>query len=64
MGKDTKSELWGYSNYRNKTIRTKGENYYSDYFIIREEGIFVLQAFFLQNLSKPIATGVFRVYDN
>lgn len=62
--KDTKSELWGYSNYRNKTIRTKGENYYSDYFIIREEGIFVLQAFFLQNLSKPIATGVFRVYDN
>ncbi len=62
--KDTKSEFWGYSNYRNKTIKLKGENYYSDYFIIREEGIFVLQAFHLRNLSKPIATGVFRVYAN
>ncbi len=62
--KDTKSEFWGYSNYHNKTIKLKGENYYSDYFVIREEGIFVLQAFNLKNLSKPIATGIFRVYAN
>ncbi len=62
--KDTKSEFWGYTNYRNTTIKLNGENYYSDYFIIREEGIFVLQAFNLKNLSKPIATGIFRVYAN
>lgn len=60
--KDTKSEFWGYTNYRNKTVKTHNENYYSDYFVIREEGIFVLQAFELENLSKPIATGIFRVY--
>ena len=62
--KDTKTEFWGYSNYRNKTVKLNGENYYSDYLIIREEGIFVMQAFNLQNLNKPIATGIFRVYDN
>ena len=62
--KDVKSEFWGYSNYRNQTIRTKGEKYYSDYFVIREEGIFVLQAFEMINLNKPIATGIFRVYAN
>lgn len=62
--KDTKSEYWGFTNYRNKTVNVQGTNYYSDYFIIREEGIFVMQAFNLKNLNKPIATGTFRVYDN
>ena len=62
--KDTKSEFLGLSNYRNKTVKLNKDNYYSDYFVIREEGIFVLQAFELKNLSKPIATGIFRVYAN
>ncbi len=62
--KDNETEFGGYTNYRNKTVRLNGENYYSDYFIIREDGIFVLQAFNLKNLSKPIATGIFRVYAN
>ena len=62
--KETDTEFWGYSNYRNKTVKLNGENYYSDYFVIREEGIFVMQAFNLKNLNKQIATGIFRVYDN
>lgn len=60
--KDTKTEFGGYTNYRNKTVKLNRENYYSDYYIIREEGIFVMQAFSVRNLNKAIATGIFRVY--
>lgn len=62
--KDTKTEFGGYTNYRNKTVKLNRENYYSDYYIIREEGIFVMQAFSVRNLNKAIATGIFRVYAN
>ena len=60
--KDTETEFGGYTNYRNKTVKLNGDNYYSDYYIIREEGIFVMQAFSVSNLNKAIATGIFRVY--
>jgi len=59
--KDPKSEFWGYTNLRNKTVPTEGKNYLSDYFVLEETGIYVLSAYEVINLSKPIATGAFRV---
>lgn len=62
--KDTKSEFWGYANYRNQTVKVNGNKYFSDYYVLREDGIYIMQIFELKNLSKPIATGSFRVYDD
>lgn len=62
--KDTKTEFLGYTNYHNKTVKVGSDKYYSDYYVLREDGIYVMQVFSLRNLSKPIATGSFRVYDD
>lgn len=59
--KDTKSEFWGFSNSKNRTVSTGGKNYYTDYFVLSESGFYIMQTFDMINLSKPIATGIFKI---
>ncbi len=60
--KDAKSEFRGYSNRKNKVFETAGIDYVTDYYILNEAGIYIVQVFDLINLSDPVATGTFRVY--
>ncbi len=61
--KDDTSEFWGYSYYSNREYKLTNQNYYTDYFIIYQKGLYVMQVFEITNLQDPVAFGSFRIAD-
>ena len=60
---DDNAHVAGYTRIRNITCRVKNKNYYSDYFILFEEGKYFLQVFDIQNLHQWLVIGGFRVVE-
>ncbi len=61
--KDDTSEFWGYSYYANRDYKLENQNYYTDYFVIHQKGLYVMQVFEITNLQNPAALGSFRIVD-
>ncbi len=60
---DDNAHVAGYTRIRNITCRVKNKNYYSDYFILFEEGKYFLQVFDIRNLHQWLVIGGFRVVE-
>lgn len=61
--KDDTSEFWGYSYYSNREHKLTNQNYYTDYFIINQKGLYVMQIFDITDLQDPVILGSFRIAD-
>lgn len=61
--KDDTSEFWGYNYYSNREHKLTNQNYYTDYFVIYQKGLYVMQVFEITNLQDPVALGSFRISD-
>lgn len=60
---DDNAFVGGYTRIRNKTVRLKNKNYYTDYFVLSECGKYFLQIFDVVDLNKEVVMGAFRVVD-
>jgi hypothetical protein len=61
--KDDTSEFWGYSYYSNREHKLTNQNYYTDYFVIHQKGLYVMQVFEITDLQDPVVLGNFRIVD-
>ena len=58
---DDKAHFGGYTRIRNKTVRLKDRNYYSDYIYLTEAGKYFIQIFDITNLHQWVVIGAFLV---